>query len=325
MELMLKIFLTSYGVAPSIIYIFIYFAAKKEYKITSPLCTIYHHITANMFLDLLPELLSPILTLLSREDLKNISLCSKACNFIVAPILWESVVVPEIYLLTTTPIPNRIVHCHDLCVQVAGAMYQKERKKFAKKFEALMALSSPTIFRFECMEESMRSQCFKSISKHLTNLENLNISYHKVFDTGLKYIGRLAGLKNLNISSCDLTDSALQHISCLTGLENLDISNNWQISDSGLKHIGNLTGLKNLNISNRHSKITSAGLQHITNLVQLQELDISGIRVKEEGLKYISSLRELRSLNYNLSNCISDVGIRQLKVHLPDLTVLLDF
>jgi len=143
-------------------------------------------------------------------------------------------VVPEIYLLTTTPIPNRIVLCHDLCVQVAGAMYQKERKKFAKKFEALMALSSPTIFRFECMEESMRSQCFKSISKHLTNLENLNISYHKVYDTGLKYISRLAGLKNLNISYCDITDSALRHISCLTSLENLDISYNWQISDSGL-------------------------------------------------------------------------------------------
>ena len=96
-----------------------------------------------MFPDLLPELLSPILTLLSGKDLKNVSLCCKECNIIVSPMLWESVVVTETRLLTTTPIPNQIVLSHDFCVLARFAMNGKQRKKFLKKFVALVRLCSP--------------------------------------------------------------------------------------------------------------------------------------------------------------------------------------
>ena len=103
-----------------------------------------------MFLDLLPELLSPILNLLSGKDLKNVSLCSKECYLIVSPMLWERVLVTERLLLTTPPIPNQIAHCRDLRVWVRCTMIEKERKEFANKFKALMSLCSPTIFRFSC-------------------------------------------------------------------------------------------------------------------------------------------------------------------------------
>ena len=84
--------------------------------------------------------------------------------------------------------------------------------------------------------------------------------------------------------------------------------------------------MKKLDISNRHSwKITSAGLQHIKSLVKLQELDISGTSVKEEGLKYIASLRELCVLRHSLSNHITDDGLQQLRVHLPNLKTVLLF
>ena len=152
-----------------------------------------------MFLDLLPELLSPILTLLNRKDLKNVSLCSKECNLIVAPMLWESVVVTESLLLTTTPIPNQIALCRDLSVQVRYIMNGKERNELVNKFEALMTLCSPTTIRFASRYPDSLTQCLKAICKddlgHLTRLKNLFIDYKVCVGGGLKYLSCLTGLR----------------------------------------------------------------------------------------------------------------------------------
>ena len=133
-----------------------------------------------MLLDLLPELLSPILTLLRRKDLKNISLCSKECNLIVAPILWERVVVTKNRLLATSPIPNQMALCHRLYIDVSWcAMMSRKEEELVMKFAALMTLCSPKSFSFECSSRSLWSQCAAAMPKdkleYLRGLKNFNI------------------------------------------------------------------------------------------------------------------------------------------------------
>ena len=69
-----------------------------------------------MLLELLPELINPILYFLSVKDIKNVSLCSKGCNHLVAPILWENVNVTSKRLLASSSVPSHIAFASNLCI-----------------------------------------------------------------------------------------------------------------------------------------------------------------------------------------------------------------
>ena len=208
--------------------------------------------------------------------LKNVSLCSKRCNQLVAPTLWQNVNVTWDRLLASTSIPSHIAFSSNLRIDLLGIIWyegcdllgikkMKAKRKLTKKLVALLKLSSPTILSLSwCMEVSIFTRCFATISE-LTGLKNLTISGNNIIsDAGLQHIGRLTDLVNLNIShNRNISDAGLQHLSHLTGLVNLDISA-CNISDDGLQHLRHLVDLNNLNIS--WCKISDDGLQHIGRL-----------------------------------------------------------
>ena len=150
-----------------------------------------------MILELLPELLDPILTLLSGEDIKNVSLCSKRCNHLVAPTLWENVKVTGKLLLASASIPNHIAFARKLYVAVHDSLVRDKRKKtksvevkhgLTEKLVALLELSSPmTLVLWRCMNASIVTRCLATISQ-MTGLQNLDISpWCNISDSGLEH------------------------------------------------------------------------------------------------------------------------------------------
>ena len=194
-----------------------------------------------MLLELLPELIDPILTLLSVKDLKNVSLCSKPCNHLVAPILWENVRVTSDHLFASTSVPSHIASSRHLnidCYMSLSTRFNKaDEQEFTKKLVALLKLTSlTTLSLFGFSELSIVTQCLATISE-LTSLENLKLSCCNISDAGLEHIGRLTGLVNLNISyNKKISDAGLEHLSYLTDLKNLSVQGCY-ISNAGLGHI----------------------------------------------------------------------------------------
>ena len=247
-----------------------------------------------MLPQLLPELFPPILTLLCVEDIKNVSLCSKRCNQLVAPTLWENVRVTSNRLLTSTSVPSHIAFARNLHITLFG-ITGYTHNRLMEKFEVLLKLSSPATLTLlnRCSEVTTVTGCLATISE-LTGLKNLDVSGSHLSGAGLEHIGRLTGLANLNISCCDISDAGLKHLYHLTGLVNLNISNNRNISDAGLEYLCHLTGLANLNIS--CCDISDAGLKHLYHLIGLVNIDIShNWNISDAGLEHLC--RQLAGVN----------------------------
>jgi len=280
-----------------------------------------------MLLNLLPELLTPILALLNGEDLKSVSLCNKHCYQLAVPMLWENVTVNKGVLFT--PIPSQMVFCRKLIVMIdAEDEDAEEEEEIVKKLVKLMESSNPTTLHFSSMqcgtETSLLSSCLAAISK-MTNLTRLRLqipdfSPNASLDHVWKNLGHITGLEDLNLSYCgSLSDKNLQHIGLLTGLKTLNLHCD-NVTDAGLQHIGYLSGLKNLDISN-NMKISDAGLKHIMSLSQLQELNIEGTSVTDAGLEVIGSLKELHVLDLGVCYRITASGIHKLIRHSPNLKI----
>ena len=263
-----------------------------------------------MLPELLPELTNSILTLLSWKDIKNVSLCSKQYNHLVAPMLWKDVCVTSNRLLFSTCIPSNIAFTRHLHIDLYGIT------EVMNKLVALLKFSSPTTLTLYWKAElSIVMRCLAAISE-LTGLKNLTISGNNIIsDAGLQHIGRLTDLVNLNIShNRNISDAGLQHLSHLTGLVNLDISA-CNISDDGLQHLRHLVNLKSLNISS--NRISDAGLQHLRHLVNLNNLNISWCNISDAGFDYLRHLVDLKNLDIFWCK-ISGDGLDHLRRHLTD-------
>ena len=166
-----------------------------------------------MLPELLPELINPILTLLSLKDIKNVSLCSKLCNNLVAPMMWENVEITSDHLLASTSVPSHIAFANNLRIYLYG-ITDKNKQEVMNKLVVLLKLSSSTTLTltlFRRAESSIVTRCLATISE-LTGLKNLNISGCNISDAGLQHIGRLTDLIDLNIVECNISDRGLQHL-----------------------------------------------------------------------------------------------------------------
>jgi hypothetical protein len=118
-------------------------------------------------------------------------------------------------------------------------------------------------------------------------LQELNLEYTALDDTGLQEIGAFRHLRKLSIGlNKNVTDSGLRAIEELDQLQMLDLCDT-PIGDSGVARLVRLHQLRNLNLAN--TCITDVGLKHIQNLRQLNLLHLEGTKVTAEG---IANLRE---------------------------------
>ncbi|MBN2588988.1 MAG: sigma-70 family RNA polymerase sigma factor [Sedimentisphaerales bacterium] len=189
----------------------------------------------------------------------------------------------------------------------------------------------------------------------LKNLESLSVIKPDISDEGIKYIAKLTNLKQLNISGKRLTNKAIEELAPLKSLIELAIGGD-AISVSGLKHLNNFKNLKYLNMQgikqdnseimdisgltelvdmilflNAEMNYRDGSLSNIArfrdedwaclaNLTKLNRLQISGFGITDNGMKYLSGLKNLESLSIQ---CLREVGITDKGIQcLADLSKL---
>eukprot|EP01112_Ceratiomyxa_fruticulosa_P011054 TRINITY_DN2972_c0_g1_i1.p1 TRINITY_DN2972_c0_g1~~TRINITY_DN2972_c0_g1_i1.p1 ORF type:complete len:569 (+),score=60.76 TRINITY_DN2972_c0_g1_i1:392-2098(+) len=178
-------------------------------------------------------------------------------------------------------------------------------------------------------------------------------------------------IDTLNLSECNLNDTVLEHIVSMTQLVNLDISKNSAITKDGFRCLSALTNLKELDISlcphiqdgfsviqflpqlttlsaghceleDKHvhnlqtshltqlrslslvnNKFTSEGVKFLSGLVNLTSLDLSACtNLTNAGLPYLYTLTSLTKLNLNFCKDLTDNGINQITHKLSQLQSL---
>ena len=147
-----------------------------------------------MLLELVPEELSPISSYLHLRDLKSLSLCSKRCNVIVAPWLWEAVKIASFQWETTRwdePIPAHIVHCRSLTLTLIETENIEETKE---KMISLIKLSDPITLalRLSHGHEMLLAECLSTISE-MENFTRLKLffSYKRLFQIDESFAKKL--------------------------------------------------------------------------------------------------------------------------------------
>jgi len=67
--------------------------------------------------------------------------------------------------------------------------------------------------------------------------------------------------------------------------------------------------------------VTDKGSVHLESLLNLMDLDIDGTKISDGGLKHLEGLQELERLHVDIDKLITDEGVDQLKVELPNCYV----
>ncbi|KAF9679729.1 hypothetical protein SADUNF_Sadunf06G0044700 [Salix dunnii] len=144
----------------------------------------------------------------------------------------------------------------------------------------------------------------------LSHLENLNLSFTSVTDSGLRKLSGLTSLRSLNLDARQITDSGLAVLTSLTGLTRLDIFGA-HITDSGTNCLKYFKNLKELEICG--GWLTDAGVKNIKDLVHLTYLNLSqNTNLTDKTLELISGLTGLVILNVS-NSLITNEGLRHLK------------
>ena len=141
----------------------------------------------------------------------------------------------------------------------------------------------------------------------LSRLTQLQIDAAAINDADFKHLATFSTLKNLGIYNYRGTDAGLRDLVRLTGLQALTLQGGG-VTDASLAIVAELTQLRSLTLID--SQVEGPGLQKLNGLASLSRLSLSGWRsaIRDDGLRYLSQLRALRTLNL-YSAPITDQGL----------------
>ncbi|KAL5538140.1 hypothetical protein UlMin_044218 [Ulmus minor] len=127
----------------------------------------------------------------------------------------------------------------------------------------------------------------------------------------MAYIGAFRYLRSLNVADCHrLTSTALWAITGMTSLKELDLSRCSKVNDSGIGHIVSISTLEKLCIS--ETGVTANGVKLLSSLKNLAVLDLGGLPVTDLALISLRVLIKLQYLDLWGSK-ISDQGATVLR------------
>jgi serine/threonine protein kinase len=149
------------------------------------------------------------------------------------------------------------------------------------------------------------------------NVRSLGLEGCKITNKGFKQILSIKTLRILNLSHCpQLTDYS--YLALRPELTSVWFLNN-ELTDEQLKWFAPLKNLNAVNISD-NPRITGTGFVHFQNMKELRDLRISGLQFTADGIKALSELTQLTSLNIRFSN-IQDRDLEQI-AKLENLRIL---
>lgn len=175
-----------------------------------------------------------------------------------------------------------------------------------KGLKALTSLKNLKVFsQCNCHFNRISDEGLLPLTKNLTNLESLNLSYTNAKREGFTSISRLTNLKNLNLHMTSITNKDLETIlPSLSNLEFLDLSY-CSLNDEGSKIIpANLSKLKHLELAG--SDVSDQTVELIASyLPDLEYLTLSGAGITDNGIIAIanrcSNLQILRLIDCSIT------------------------
>merc|ERR1712168_676477 len=135
----------------------------------------------------------------------------------------------------------------------------------------------------------------------LPNVKILDLNWSLVDDSCFTYISKAKHLKELQLIYCNITDEAMKVVGKLALLEELNLNSNEDITDNGIYHVSQLEHLRSLLVSDCKG-LTDTSLRYIGNLLLLEELDMSYTPFTDDGLMYLSNLKQLHRIGYDYSD-----------------------
>ena len=297
-----------------------------------------------MLLELVPEELSPIFSFLTLSDLKNLSLCSKRSNVVVAPWLWKAVEFDCETYQVEEQIPAHIVHTRSLTLDLCPRRKTRKTEETKNRIVSVIKKSDPVSLTLKLRHGGhiFLSECLSAVSK-VENFARLelqlgNYGWPVLFHFDRSYATKL---KVLRVKGGELTNFDL-----LTSLVELKLDKVEVVSKEELQKIASLPRLKVLRVRCQrywddfgNSLFTSTGLvelveldylsnncvnfldedklMYLNRLGKLRKLNLEYTELTDALLGHLSNLRELIELNISY-NDITDLGLR----HVSNLTKL---
>lgn len=178
----------------------------------------------------------------------------------------------------------------------------------------------PSLTRFRYMRISDNVAITDSALKHLKHcpqLRGLRISGTGFTGDGIVHLKELKNLGSFSmLNTTGMTDDGVESLKELTNLESLELGGK-EINDARIKHVASMENLTSLSLQD--TQTTDAGMGHLASMRNLTELSVEDhflsdneTPVKDEGLKYFSSLTNLNTLHLRRLE-ISDVGLKYLR------------
>lgn len=159
----------------------------------------------------------------------------------------------------------------------------------------------------------------------LSELERLDMSRLNYMsylgDVGVETLSKLKKLQYLDLSKCSLSGTALEHLSGLKDLKTLNFTNN-RVSAQGITALAKGTSIQELNL-NDCDQMDDKVAEQIGTMVNLKKLEIEGARLSETGWEHLSHLDQLQYLDVNhMKEQLRDNSLKQL-LKLKQLKTLL--
>ena len=263
--------------------------------------------------------------------MKQLALCSKQSDVLVAPWLWETLIVrfPRRPRHAQGPIPRHVKHCRKLILHLDKYIMQKEREVLEKFVKLCAPLSLDLFTSGGGLSFSL---CLAAVSE-MDNLTDLRLDLHSEeipqFDEScakkLKTlslhrgnatnISNLACLEILQFDGTMVSDDILNEISMLPSLRILRASN---MNLDDLKFLSSLTQLEDLNLS---ENTIYDSMHHLEALTRLRRLDLSDTGMTDQGLIHLEYLFNLEELNLRWNYFITGMGVENI-AHLTELKFL---
>lgn len=292
--------------------------------------------------DLPPEIREEIYKYLSRDDLLNLSCCSKKMKESLEHILWRDVCVTWESITKSSNALLKFAKSISFCFQDdsnvgSGLCYHYDYNCYFKVSSDVKVLSKMIIDKAEC-ENVYLFQCLEHYCS-LVRLYSVQRAFEKflnlqeVFLEGFMFIdntyclygiSNLILLKSLSLSKCGLSQIDIEEISKLTSLKKLWLyycffSELFQSSD--FKCLKSLQKLEV--VATKNCKlINDSVIEYLKDFSHLQTLDLASTNISDRSMHLISEkFNNLQCLNVSACRNIGDNGIKSI-TRLPKLESL---
>lgn len=136
----------------------------------------------------------------------------------------------------------------------------------------------------------------------LTKLKGLNLTRNPIPNGQLKYLADLPQLTQLDLNYTEITD-----LSALAGFKKLEVLDLQRTLVADISPLAKLTQLKEINLSYMVN-VRGDDVSALTGLKQLESVTIMWNGFRNDQLKHLAGLTQLRYLNLH-GNVLSDVSV----------------